>query len=230
VTRILRWEGCVNVRDLGGLPTRDGGETQFGVVVRADSIGTLNDDGWRALVDYGVRTAVDLRGEDEAADDPPREAPVAVVRFPMPPREAPPAWEWPSMREAYLGLLERFAPQFAGAVSTAARGEGAVVIHCAGGRDRTGLACALMLTLAGVEPEVVAADHALSDESWGPRNEEWYAAARDERERERRRRVSAPAGRTMVEVLERLGDVRAYLRRGGAAEEDLDTLVVRLRG
>jgi hypothetical protein len=218
----------VNVRDLGGMPTRDGGETRFGVVVRADSIGALSDDGWRALVDYGVRTAVDLRGEDEAAADPPRQAPVEVVRFPMPPREAPPAWEWPSMREAYLGLLQRFRREFAGAVATAARADGPVVIHCAGGRDRTGLACALMLTLAGVEPEAVAVDHALSDEIWGPRNEEWCTAAPDELERERRRRVSAPAGRTVVDVLEELGDVRAYLRGGGADEDDLNTLVVRL--
>jgi hypothetical protein len=35
-SRALRWEGCCNIRDLGGLPTEDGSETRFGVVVRAD--------------------------------------------------------------------------------------------------------------------------------------------------------------------------------------------------
>ena len=50
----MRWDGCVNVRDLGGLPLEGGGETAFGVVVRADSIRSLSDEGWQALVDYGV--------------------------------------------------------------------------------------------------------------------------------------------------------------------------------
>ena len=65
--RVLVWDGCVNVRDLGGLPLEGGGETNFGVLVRADSIGTLTEAGWAALQDYGVTTAVDLRGEHELA-------------------------------------------------------------------------------------------------------------------------------------------------------------------
>ena len=36
--RVLEWEGCVNVRDLGGLPTEDGGETRRGAVVRSDTV------------------------------------------------------------------------------------------------------------------------------------------------------------------------------------------------
>ena len=62
----------------------------------------------------------------------------------------------------------------------------------------------MALWLAGVEPDAIAADHALSDESWAPYNEEWLAAAPDEHERERRRRISQPAGRTLVEVLEEI--------------------------
>ena len=45
-TRDLTWDGCLNVRDLGGLPTADGGETRFGSVIRADSVGQLTDEGW----------------------------------------------------------------------------------------------------------------------------------------------------------------------------------------
>ena len=81
--RILRWDGCVNVRDLGGLPLEGGGETAFGVVVRADSIRSLTDDGWQALVDYGVRMAVDLRSDFDAANDPPGDLPIEVVRIPV---------------------------------------------------------------------------------------------------------------------------------------------------
>jgi protein-tyrosine phosphatase len=226
--RVLAWDGCVNVRDLGGLPLEGGGETRSGVVVRADSIRTLTDGGWRGLADYGVGLAIDLRGDAEVADDPPRDVPVAVVRFPMEPREAPPAWEWPSMREAYDALLGRFQREFAGVAATVARAGGPVVVHCQGGRDRTGLACGLMLRLAGVGLDAIAADHALSDENWGPRNEAWFAAASDDEERERRRRISVPAGATMAAVLGGL-DSRAYLLEGGATDADLDTLVVRLR-
>jgi len=51
--RILRWDGCVNVRDLGGLPLANGGETAYRVVVRGDWLPGLSETGRRALVDYG---------------------------------------------------------------------------------------------------------------------------------------------------------------------------------
>ncbi len=216
------------MRDLGGLPLEGGGETCFGVAVRADSIRTLTDEGWQALADYGVRLAVDLRGDDELADDPPRDAPIEVVRYPVDGTTHPVVLEWPSMREAYLALLEVFPRAFAATVSAVARADSPVVVHCQGGRDRTGLASALMLRLAGVPLDVIAADHALSDENWAPQNEEWLAEAADEWERERRRRVIRPAGETMAQVLGGL-DVREYLLAGGASDDDLNTLVVRLR-
>ena len=79
MTRTLAWEGLLNVRDLGGHPIEDGGETRWGAVVRADNVRRLTDAGWRALVDYGVRSVVDLRFHEELAEDPPRELPVDVV-------------------------------------------------------------------------------------------------------------------------------------------------------
>jgi protein-tyrosine phosphatase len=180
-----------------------------------------------------VTLVIDLRGETEYEDDPPQSTEIAVARIPMSPREAPPAWEWPSMREAYLALLERFRPQFAEVVETIGATEGPVVVHCSGGRDRTGLAVALVLRLAGVPADTIAADHALSDQSWGPHNEAWFAGARDPDERERRRRISAPAGPTMAEVLEEVdrvyGGPAAYLAGGGATEEAVARVRARLR-
>ena len=49
-TRDLVWDGCLNVRDLGGLATENGGRTRFGSVIRADSVGLLSPDGWQALL------------------------------------------------------------------------------------------------------------------------------------------------------------------------------------
>jgi protein-tyrosine phosphatase len=230
--RVLRWDGCVNVRDLGGLPLAGGGETAYRVVVRADSLPGLSDAGRRALVDYGVTLVVDLRGEHEE-DGIPDTVPVAVLKAPMNPRGLEAAWNWPSMREAYLELADHYREQLARALSALGTAEPPAAIHCAGGRDRTGIACGMALWLAGVEPDVIAADHALSDESWAPYNDEWVAAAPDERERERRRRILQPAERTLAEVLEEIEEregIRSRLLAAGADAAALDRLVARLRG
>jgi protein-tyrosine phosphatase len=231
--RVLRWDGCVNVRDLGGLPLAGGCETAYRVVVRADWLPGLSEVGRRALVDYGVSLVVDLRPEREHEDDEPSPLPVPVLRQGMDPRPVPAAWDWPSMREAYLALADHYRAELAQALTALGNADPPAAIHCAGGRDRTGIACGMALWLAGVEPDAIAADHALSDESWGPHNEGWLAEAPDEAERDRRRRILQPAGRTLAEVLEeieRREGVRDLLLRAGADEAALDRLGARLRG
>jgi protein tyrosine/serine phosphatase len=228
----LRWDGCVNVRDLGGLPLADGGETAYRVVVRADWLPGLSEAGRQELVDYGVSLIVDLRPDREHEEDGLNPLPVPVVNQGMDPRPIPAAWDWPSMREAYLALADHYRGQLAQALTLLGDAEPPAAIHCAGGRDRTGIACGMALWLAGVEPDAIAADHALSDASWAPHNGEWLAAAADEQERERRRRVSQPAGRTLVEVLEEIEKregIRSLLLGAGADEVALDRLVARLR-
>jgi protein-tyrosine phosphatase len=211
------------------LPLAGGGETAFGVVVRADSIRSLKDDGWQALAAYGVRKAIDLRSEHDAANDPPGELPIEVVRIPIDGNAVPIVYEWPSMQEAYAGFLDRYRAEFTRAVSTVARSDEPVVIHCLVGRDRTGLASALMLRLAGVELDAIAADHARSDEYLSPWWEPWHDDAQDQETRERRMRVTQMPPAAMADVLADL-DVRQYLLDGGADAAELDALVARLRG
>jgi len=229
---VLRWDGCINVRDLGGLPLAGGGETAYRVVVRADSLPGLTETGQRSLVDYGVSLVVDLRGENEE-DDLPDRLPVEVLKTPMNPRGLEAAWNWPSMREAYLELADHYREQLARALTALGDAEPPAAIHCAGGRDRTGIACGMALWLAGVEPDAIAADHGLSDVNWAPLNEEWFAQAPDEAERERRRRIVQPAGRTLAEVLEEIearDGIRNLLVGAGADSVAIDRLVARLRG
>ena|SRR6266542_4116145 len=68
--RVLNWDACLNARDLGGYPTGDGGQTRWGVCVRADTLSRLTSVGRTALLDYGVRTIIDVRRADELQVDP----------------------------------------------------------------------------------------------------------------------------------------------------------------
>jgi protein tyrosine/serine phosphatase len=247
--RELDWEGCLNVRDLGGHRTRDGGETRYGAVVRADSIRQLTDAGWRAAVDYGIRTAVDLRGEHELRDDPPAELPIDVVHVPF--MEANEE-DWRSVehelqaildgmsdpaaitRDFYLTFLKHFRENAAAGVAAVAHApEGGVVVHCVGGKDRTGLLCAFLLDLAGVPADAIAADYALSEERLRPRHDAWLAEAETEAERERIRRISRTPAETMIGVFAELerrhGGVAGYLRDAGLGERELELAAARLR-
>ncbi len=81
---ISEWDGCANVRDLGGLRTGDGRAIRRGAIVRADALDRLSAAGWAALEAHGVRTVIDLRNDDElAADRAPRPAGVTTVHLPL---------------------------------------------------------------------------------------------------------------------------------------------------
>jgi protein tyrosine/serine phosphatase len=111
--------------------------------------------------------------------------------------------------------------------------EGAVVVHCHGGKDRTGLVSAFLLRLAGVPIDEIATDYALSEERLRTRHEEWFAQAADERELERLHRISKTPASSMREVIEELerryGSIAGYLKAGGATDEDLERARARLR-
>jgi protein-tyrosine phosphatase len=199
--------------------------------VRADSLPRLTETGRLALLDYGVSVVVDLREErDETGVEP---LPIPVVHHPIDPRLHPVAWDWPTMREAYLAFADGFRAEFARALTAVGEADPPAAIHCAGGRDRTGIACGMALWLAGVEPEAIAADHALSDEGLHAVQRDWVAEASEAPERERRRRIVAPAGSTLADALEEIEQregVRQLLLGAGAEAAALDRLVARLRG
>lgn len=242
--RTLAWDGCVNVRDLGGHET-GAGPTSFGAVVRADSVRKLTEDGWRALVDYGIARIVDLRFHEELEADPPADLPVEVVHVSILGDGGVDDWAEidriaaaaPDAAGAtaavYLEFLERFRDQFANAVRAVAQAPaGGVLVHCHGGKDRTGLIVALLLRLAGVSVEEIAADYALSERNLRRSAEAWIAAAADEGERERRARISATPHDAMVAVLEELerrhGSVAGYLLAGGLDEATIERAAGRL--
>ncbi len=233
--RHLDWDGCFNVRDLGGLPAADGRTTRWGAVVRADALDGLTLAGWRALTEHGVRTVIDLRNDDElAADAAPRPPGVTTLHMPLDGSEDREFWNvWQNGPQFgtplyYRPHLDRFPERSARVLAAVARAEpGGVVVHCGGGRDRAGQVTMLLLALAGVPPEVIAADYALSFERLPAR----YAARGEEDQgpllRSYLREQGTTAEALIVELLAGL-DVATRLARSGLTGEDVAALRNRL--
>src|SRR3954452_20100866 len=164
--RHLAWDGCNNVRDLGGL-----GRIRRGALVRADALHHLSAEGWRALERHGVRTVVDLRNPDEIGEDTaPRPPGLTTIRIPLDGMEDTEFWsQWLDRPEFgtphYYGpWLERFPDRAARALAAIARAEpGGVAYHSGIGRARPGLITILLLTALEVSPDVAAEDYALSE-------------------------------------------------------------------
>jgi protein-tyrosine phosphatase len=163
--RHLAWDGCLNVRDLGGL-----GGIRHGALVRADALENLTTDGWAALEAHGIRTIIDLRNHDEiGADAAPRPRGLTTIRIPLDGMEDTEFWDqWIQRPEFgtphYYGpWLERFPDRAARALAAIARAEpGGVAYHCGVGRDRTGLITMLILAALEVPAKEAAEDYALS--------------------------------------------------------------------
>ncbi len=68
--RLLLWESCINTRELGGYPVAGGGQTHWKSLIRSDNLALLTPKGQQALLDYGIRTIIDLRFDWELKDTP----------------------------------------------------------------------------------------------------------------------------------------------------------------
>jgi protein-tyrosine phosphatase len=167
----LLWPGLRNVRDLGGLPTVDGGQVRHGAVVRADSPHALTADGIAALRAHGITRIIDLRSADEAvlrpnvlADDPM----YRLVPFTDP--DDDPADELSDLAgidELYRCRIAGDARRVVAAVAAVADAPpGGVLVHCQAGQDRTGMIVALLLRIASVPDDVIVDDYTFSSECW----------------------------------------------------------------
>jgi protein-tyrosine phosphatase len=246
--RTINWDGCVNVRDLGGIPTEDGGVTRTGEVIRSDNIGALTPAGWQALEDHGVARIVDLRWPEELAEDPPRNVDVEVVHVSVLGPSLSDGLDYLRTLDAhvdqvddiadhyawsYVEFLERNRERFGRAVAAVAGEPGTVVIHCMGGKDRTGLVSALLLRLAGVAHDEIGRDYALSGPNLAVTLGPWLDGAPNEMERKRREKLSGTPATAMTRVLEeiehRYGSVEGYLLTAGVRPDQVDRLRARLR-
>ncbi len=244
--RTLLWDGCLNVRDLGGLPLVGGGWTRYRQIVRGDNVRRLTGTGWAALRACGVRTAIDLRWADEQAEDPPDDVPIDVVHVPLLGEYDPAYSQGLDLRmeglagparaaAAYTEFVDRFRPHIAAAIdAVAAASAGGVLIHCVEGKDRTGILSGLLLRLARVRDDAIADDYALTERNLAEHHGRWIADAQDERQRARRVALSVTPPSAMLAVIAHVdrvyGGVEPYLEGGGASPAAATRVVERLRG
>jgi protein-tyrosine phosphatase len=164
-------EGTFNFRDAGGLPTIDSGTTRNGVLYRADAPDRMTAAGRAAVGQLGLSCVIDLRqtylfeGTQAFAD-------MSIVHhIELVDRvidiERPPTFNGPAELAAlYDDLLLRGREQFVKVIELTADhvARGGVLIHCTAGKDRTGLAVALIQAAIGVEQEAIVTDFAKSHE------------------------------------------------------------------
>jgi protein-tyrosine phosphatase len=255
----IELDGAVNARDLGDLPTEDGQKTARASLLRADNLQDLSPADVTMLVrDFGVTTVVDLRSINELqAEGPAPLDAVAGVRHAHHPvlpelgantdavadvllvrdqRDELDRSRYPDdpVTGHYLGYLEDRPDQVVGAVRSIARSQGAALVHCAAGKDRTGVVVALALTVAGVPAQAVAADYAASGERTEAivdRLSRSPLYARDITSKPAD--LQRPRAETMTAFLEqmqaRYGGVASWLTDNGLSPADLDALRVKLR-
>jgi protein-tyrosine phosphatase len=228
--RHLAWEGCWNARDLGGLRLRDGGQTRWRTTVRMDSPQRLTAKAWQEIWDYGIRTVIDLRNSEEIRPDS-RPDGITTRQVPLD-KEKDPDFVLERGLDCtplhYPAFLERFPDRVADVFRAIAAAEpGGIVYHCAAGRDRTGVITLVLLALAGVEPEDIAADNMLS----GPRLKPAWAALDLDDQSIAIDQLLAEHGTTVqraaLDVLTSF-DAEKYLRNAGLAAQEIAVIRARL--
>jgi protein-tyrosine phosphatase len=239
------------MRDLGDLPAEGGARTLPGRLLRSDNLQDLSPADIAHLLDeHGLTTVIDLRTPNEVKQEGP--APLTAVgsvrhvhlsvlpeslgntdassealatnRERARERDAADL-----MRSFYLGYLEDRPENIVEALRTIAGAPGAALVHCAAGKDRTGVVVALALTAVGVPREEVVADYVATGERIGKildrlRSTPTYADDIDRLPASEHR----PRPETMRTFLERLdtdhGGVLGWLAGHGFGPDDVERL------
>lgn len=183
--RQLTIQGTYNIRDLGGMSTIGGQSIKQKVLLRSGNLDKLPLESQQAIIDYGVKTIVDLRDEWEVEHYPNMFEHSEQVRYhnrPLIGDELSNDEIWKSetknyadLAELYIKYLERCKTQIGKIISTLANSQSATVIHCHAGKDRTGMIIALILGLVGISDDDIAEDYALSRENIEHLVQEWRA-------------------------------------------------------
>ena len=234
--RLLSFPALLNARELGGYPTVDGAQTRCRSLLRSDDLAQLTAAGVQALGDYGVETVVDLRWSEEIVLNPsPITSHAPQIRYVHSALLASTPEQWRELAQGCekelwkCKVLEQARPHLRDVLQVmAAASAGPLLFHCVAGKDRTGLIAALMLTLADVKPESIAADYAESSQMLG---NAYLVRYKDVDPQDVLENVRCPEEgvHNMLSYLEREGGIREYLGKIGLNELEIARLRGRLR-
>ena len=175
--RVLPFAGIVNFRDLGGYPTADGRRVRWEQLYRSARWTTATPEDAAALAKLDIDTVIDFRGEAKREQHPEHIPPGMrrVVHLPIEPvdplfadglasvpRSGDAEASRALMRAFYAEMVTEHTDRFHAFFAALVEAQGPVVFHCSAGKDRTGLAAALLLTALGVGTEDVYADYMAS--------------------------------------------------------------------
>ena len=256
--RWIELAGVVNVRDAGGLLTTDGRTVAHGRLLRSANLQRATPADISVLTnDLGLTDVIDLRSNFELD----REGPgplttVASVRqhhLSLLPEDAltdtPPRnrdgeqllpWQTDALKEreakgqaaSYLGYLSDRPDSILSAMRVIGSAKGAVLVHCAAGKDRTGVVTALALEVAGVPREAIIADYLLSNDRLDHVNEALLSTAtyaHSLRDRDRSTLlVVADTVRRVLESLDPVGGATGWLATAGLTDDELHAVRVKL--
>ena len=238
--RLIPVPGVRNLRDAGGFPTQGGARVAESLLYRGGSLHELTPEGAQRLAQLGLRTVIDLRSapELEVWPDHRLDGDVRFLHLPtFPPRERDSAHAAEvdddrdaeageeTLEDLYVFMSATAGPAIAATVSAlAVPGALPALVHCAVGKDRTGVTVATVLSALGVFDADIVADYHLSNTGLGLDLGPVYYV--DERGIERRSRPVHEGLITafLASVRETHGDATRYLLAHGVTEAELDAL------
>jgi protein-tyrosine phosphatase len=178
-TRVLPLEGGRNFRDLGGYETEDGRHVRWGRLFRSGALAQLTLSDYRHISSLGIRVICDFRSKAERADEPTRWLADPAPRFlawdgaiqeeespliaALAADDASQEMVREAMAELYRHIPYVFADRYRELLEVLESGEAPLAFHCSAGKDRAGVAAALLLTALGVQRETIVEDYAMSD-------------------------------------------------------------------
>ena len=179
--RSIALEGGQNFRDLGGYASVDGRTVRWGLIFRSGSMHHLTGGDFRTLQALGLRTVVDFRSSEERAQEPVawpagfspavRAKPYASdAVMPMGPEltKLTATQAQALFAAAYTKIPYQFADQYRDLFAQLLQRQAPLAFNCSAGKDRTGVAAALLLTALGVPRETIIADYLLSNRTFDP--------------------------------------------------------------
>ncbi|GID98130.1 tyrosine-protein phosphatase [Amorphoplanes digitatis] len=231
--RTLTFSSSYNFRDIGGYAGLDGRTVRWRRIFRADSLHRLRGDDLETFSELGVRTVIDLRRvfEVEAHGRVPEAEGLAyhnlVIEHVDWETVAPslPHERW--LADRYLNFAEDGRAGLAAALSLIADPDAApAVVHCMAGKDRTGVVCALTLSLLGVSDADIAADYALTEVAMASLTD-YLMRSKPEMVQDKYHMFDCPQDAMLLflsDLRDRHGSVEKYVREIGISAEQIAAL------